>query len=94
MTDEQNIVHPFLGGLIEEAKAMRFISKDKATGQPVEDPDRPGQPLMVDLPDRVVVVYGRKKANLCGAQVKAIAQLYQGKDEFSKGFREWCERCK
>lgn len=91
--DEPNIVHPFLGGLVEEAKASTFPSKTQ-DGQVEEDPENPGHPRMVSVPDRIVVVYGRKKANLNGPQVKALAQLYNGKDEFSKGFRDWCEQCK
>jgi hypothetical protein len=89
---EENIVHPFLGGLIEEAKASAFPSKTQE-GQIEEDPQNPGHPRMVTLPNRIVVVYGRKKASLNGAQVKALCELYNGKNEFSKGFREWVEKC-
>lgn len=81
---EQNIVHPFMGGVIEESQARTFMGQDRVTGAPQE----------VSLPNRIVVTMGRKSAVLNGDMVKALVSLYTGKDEFSKGFRQWCEQCK
>lgn len=81
---EQNIVHPFMGGIIEESKERTFTGQDRITGAPQE----------VSLPNRIVITMGRKTAVLNGDMVKALSVLYNGKDEFSKGFRQWCELCK
>jgi hypothetical protein len=81
---DQTVVHPFMGGIIEEDRARKFTGQDRMTGQPQE----------ISLPDRVAIVFGKKKAYLSGDMVIALVNLYNGKDEFSKGFREWCKQCK
>jgi len=91
---EENIVHPYLGGLIEESRASTFPSKDRSTGQIVEDPAKPGQPLMVELPNRITVVYGKKKAQLSGPMVKALIELWNDNGYNGSSFRDWCEQCK
>lgn len=75
---EENKQHPFFGGVVEESKATKFISQNAA-----------GQPEEVDLPDRITVTYGKKKATLNGRMVEALVETW--KDD---GFREWASRCR
>ena len=73
----EDIILPGMGGSVVLAYATVFQGQDRMTGAPQE----------VSLPDRVVVIHGRKKATLTGGQCKLIAELYQS----TKEFRDWCE---
>ena len=75
----EDVTIPGMGGSIVLAVDVTFEGTNRNTGAP--------EP--VHLPDRVVVVYGRKKATLCGGQCKLVHDLFKS----SKEFRDWCEKC-
>jgi hypothetical protein len=77
MTENNDLTIPGMGGAVVLAAACKFQGQDRMTGAPQE----------VELPDRVVVVYGKKKATLCGGQCKLIHDLFKS----NKDFRDWCE---
>ena len=75
----EDITIPGMGGAIVLAADVLFEGTNRNTGAPEQ----------VHLPDRVVVVFGRKKATLCGGQCKIVHDLFKS----SKEFRDWCEKC-
>jgi len=85
---EQNRTIPFLGGVIEQAKAGSFVAKDQQ-GNPEID-FQTQQPKMIEYPDRVIATHGRKKAVLDGVMVEALVNAWNDDPEF----RVWCSQCK
>lgn len=78
MTEENKVI-PYLGGAVECAAAMTFQGQNRDTGAPQE----------VNLPNRIVVSFGRKKATLCGSMVKGLVETYKKDPDF----RAWCDTC-
>lgn len=71
---------PYPGGVVECSKAIQFYG----------DPDpQTGVKELISLPDRVTVTFGKKKAVLKGAMVKAIHDAFRS-DEI---LQAWCEKC-
>lgn len=77
---EKNIQYLYPGGLIEQAPATQIIIQDEQTGQNKS----------LDLEDRVIVTFGKKKVTINGAMAQAIHETYSN----SGTFRDWCERCR
>ena len=75
----EDVIIPCNGGSIVLAAATTFQGSDRMTGATQE----------VSLPDRVMVIHGRKKSTLDGTQCKFIAIVFKE----NKEFREWCEKC-
>ena len=75
----QDIIIPCLGGSVIMAAAAVFPGQNRMTGQPEE----------ISLPDRVIVVHGRKKVTLDGTQCRFIAECMK-RDSV---FRDWCDKC-
>ena len=70
---------PYEGGIVECAPADEFTTVD----------DRTGQPKTVQLPDRVVITYGRRKVTLNGPMIAALSRMYVQDDQF----RSWTDSC-
>lgn len=74
MTEEENYFLAYPGGIIECSKAITFQGDDGKE---------------ITLPNRFTITYGKKKAVLKGAMVKAIYEAYRA-DEI---IQAWCEKC-
>jgi len=79
MAEPAVLEYPYIGGLVQGLPESDFNGTDRQTGEPQK----------VHLEDRIFVSYGRKKATLNGAMVKALHDIYDDESEF----RSWCMKC-